>query len=136
MDELAPPINWRALVPGLALGLVLVLLEILSFALMPQQPETGSLILLRAMLIYGPTGALIGWRVKETGPIRKHSKQLPAALHAMIGALILAPLQAFILLATNAGLAPGIEWFFAEALSAAMMAGLAGAFAALAHPAA
>jgi uncharacterized membrane protein YeaQ/YmgE (transglycosylase-associated protein family) len=135
MDDLAPRINWRALVPGLALGLVLVLLEIFSFALMPLQPETGSLILLRAILIYGPTGALIGWRVMGASPVRRHSKQLPAAIHAMVGALILAPLHAFILLVTNAGLAPGIEWFFVEALSAAMMAGLAGAFAALAHPA-
>lgn len=136
MDKLAPPINWRALVPGLVLGLGLVLVEILSFALMPRQPETGSLILLRAILIYGPTGALIGWKVKGAGPVQKHSKQIPAALHAMLGALILAPMQAFILLATNAGLAPGIEWFFAEALAAALIACLAGAIAALNHPAA
>jgi hypothetical protein len=123
------------LLPGLVLGFVLVLLEILSFSLMTRQPETGVLILLRAILIYGPTGALIGWRVKDAGPVRKHSKQLPPALHALIGAMILAPIQAFVLLATNAGLAPGLEWFIVEALVAALIACLAGAFAALAHPA-
>lgn len=119
----------RALLLGLAAGTVLVVLEIGLFVASAAGRGNALTMLVWALLIYGPTGAVTGWQIRRPPPSQV-TKTLPASVQALVAGLLLALLHALLLLASNAGFAPGLSWFLGEAVLASLFASLAGGLAA------
>lgn len=120
-------IQWPAVAAGAAAGAGIVLLLLLSYRLLPLH-ERLSLLVGRALVVYLPTGLVAGAFVVRSER-RRVPGLTPPAFHALLAGLALAVVHALVLLLFNAGLSPGLEWFFVEATLAASIASVGGLLA-------
>jgi hypothetical protein len=129
MRPMQPYIDFGAVLAGVGAGVALVLLVLLTAGPLRLNMDGLLPVVMRALFIYVPTGYVTGARVRKTNRKLPSDRLLaPAVAHAILAGGLLTLIHAALLWLTSAGITPGIEWFVAEALSAAVMSAVGGIF--------
>ena len=124
----------RALLIGLGTGIVLVLLIVVAYRLTVPTPESLASSLIQVFLIYFPAGFVTGLQVRKAErrglEVHKSARRGPAppALHGLVVGVLLTLVHGLVFLANNAGSAGRLNAFLVEAVLAALIAAVAGAF--------
>ena len=127
-------LSWRALLIGLGTGIALVLLVVVVYRTTVPTPESLGASLIQVFLIYFPTGFVTGLQVRkaERRDLKAHKSArrgpAPPALHALVVGVLLTLVHALVFLANNAGSAGRLNAFLVEAVLAALIAAVGGAF--------
>ena len=120
----------RALLVGLGVGAVLVLAVVFLYRLTVPTPDTLAASLVQMLLIYLPTGFVTGLGVRGAQARGGAARGLaPPAVHGLIAGVLLTVVHALVFLANNAGSAGRVNAFLIEAVLAAIIATVGGAFA-------
>lgn len=130
MQTLSAHLHAPAIVAGLLAGLVLVLFVVLFDLVAGPYPDGALPVLLKALVIYAPAGVITGGWVRRANMMDPSRHPIaPPAFHALATGSLLAVCHALVLLLTNAGLSPTLEWFVVEACAAAILSTVAGLLA-------
>ena len=128
-------LSGRALLVGLGVGVALVLLVVALYRVTLPTPDDLIARLFQVLLIYFPTGFITGLRVRGAQARGVAAGEpgargiAPPAVHGLVVGVLLTFVHALVFLANNAGNAARLNAFLVEAILAAIIATVGGAFA-------
>ena len=128
-------LSGRALLVGLGVGVALVLLVVALYRVTLPTPDSLGVKLFQMLLIYLPVGFVTGLLVRgaqarDVAAGKPGTRGIaPPAVHGLVVGVLLTFVHALVFLANNAGNAARLNTFLIEAVLAAIIATVGGAFA-------